>query len=77
MIEDVDLEKRIQAQNQQYFELYDKIAEDVAKENQIDILRANRQLIPETDNEVKAIGYSNRNSTLTLTTFPSDHSSFD
>ncbi|XP_031628011.1 poly [ADP-ribose] polymerase-like isoform X2 [Contarinia nasturtii] len=46
-----ELEKRIETQNREYFELYDKLAK-IPKKEQIDILNYNNETIPKTKNEI-------------------------
>lgn len=48
-----ELEKLIESQNLEYYALFDKLAKNVSKKEQIDILNANNQLIPETKTEVR------------------------
>lgn len=48
-----DLEKCIETQNKEYYELYDKLAKNVSKKDQIEILKNNFQYIPETKYEVR------------------------
>lgn len=47
-----ELENQIRIQNQEYYDIYDKLAEHVSKQDQIDILNANFQIVPETKSEV-------------------------
>lgn len=42
----VDLEELIETQNKEYYELFDKLAENVSDEDQIKILKANKQMMP-------------------------------
>lgn len=47
-----EIEKQIRLQNEQYFEIYDFITKNVPKDEQIRILNANGQAVPETDVQV-------------------------
>lgn len=47
-----ELENQIRIQNQEYYDVYDKLAEHVSEQDQIDILNANLQIVPETKSEV-------------------------
>lgn len=47
-----ELEKLIERQNREYYDLYDKIAKNLPKKDQIEILNLNRQFIPTTRPEV-------------------------
>lgn len=47
-----ELEKQIKQQNIEYYELYDNIAKNLTKKDQIEILKANTQLIPGSKYEV-------------------------
>lgn len=42
----------IRIQNEEYFKVFDFIAKDVSKEDQIEILVSNGQLVPDTDAQV-------------------------
>lgn len=48
----VNLEKLIEVQNKEYYELYDKLASYVSDEDRTTILRANIQMIPNSKTEV-------------------------
>lgn len=48
----IELEKEIRTQNEEYFKIYDEIVRKVRKEDQIQILKTNKQFIPETDLQV-------------------------
>lgn len=48
----MDHEKQIQVQNDEYFKVYDYITKNVPKEDQIEILDLNKQMVPDTDAEV-------------------------
>lgn len=43
-----ELEAQIRTQNIKYFQMFDQIAK-VSEDDRIDILKANKQFIPETD----------------------------
>lgn len=47
-----ELEKLIEKQNWEYYDLYEKIAKNLPKELQCDILRMNSQFIPGTKSQV-------------------------
>lgn len=47
-----ELDQLIKLQNKEYFDLYDTIAKNVEKKDQIEILERNLQFIPETKTEV-------------------------
>lgn len=47
-----ELENQIRHQNQEYYDIYEKLAEHVSEEDQIDILNANLQFVPETKSQV-------------------------
>lgn len=46
------LDEQIRSQNKEYFEIYDYIVNNVSKEDQITILNANGQVIPDTAAQV-------------------------
>lgn len=48
----IELEKEIRTQNEEYFRIYDEIAKKVQKEDQIQILKINKQFIPDSDLQV-------------------------
>ena len=48
-----EVDKLIETQNHEYYALFDKLAKNVSKKEQIEILKANIQLIPETKTEVR------------------------
>lgn len=47
-----ELENQIRNQNQEYYDIYEKLAEYVSEEDQIAILNANLQIVPETKSQV-------------------------
>lgn len=47
-----ELEQRIKQQNEEYYHLYDAIAKNLNKKDQIEILQSNLQLIPENKYDV-------------------------
>lgn len=47
-----DSMEKMRIQNEEYFKVYDKIAKNMSKEEQIEILNANRQTIPDTEAQV-------------------------
>lgn len=47
-----ELEKLIELQNREYYDLYDKIAKNLPKKDQLEILNLNRQFVPKTKPEV-------------------------
>lgn len=56
-IDMVALEKQIKIQNEEYFNVYDLLVKYVLKEDQIEILRLNAQLVPEDADEVSTLLY--------------------
>lgn len=52
-----ELENQIRNQNKEYYNIYEKLAEHVSEEDQIDILNANLQIIPETKSQVSGLLY--------------------
>lgn len=46
------LEKQIRQQNAEYYEIYDLLEENLSKDDQIEILNANLQIIPDTQYQV-------------------------
>lgn len=56
-IDMVALEKQIKIQNEEYFNVYDLLVKNVLKEDQIEILRLNAQLVPEDTDEVSTLLY--------------------
>lgn len=50
-----ELEEQIRIQNEQYFEVFDFIANHVPKDEQIRILNANGQAVPDTDTQVSSL----------------------
>lgn len=50
----IENEKQIRAQNKGYYRIYDKIAKKIPKDEQMAILKTNKQLIPETDTQVNS-----------------------
>lgn len=55
----VELEKKIETQNIEYFELFDNIAKNLSKKEQVDILTSNMQPVPDTKYEVNIIFLTN------------------
>lgn len=51
------LEKQIKIQNEEYFNVHDLLVKYVLKEDQIEILRLNAQLVPEDADEVSTLWY--------------------
>lgn len=49
----VELENQIEIQNIEYYELFDKIAKNLSKKEQVDILTWNMQPVPDTKYEVR------------------------
>lgn len=47
-----ELDKLIKEQNEEYYELYDALAKNLKKKEQIEILKLNRQFVPDTKQEV-------------------------
>lgn len=47
-----ELDKLIKLQNKEYYDLYDGLAKNLKKKEQIEILNHNLQLIPETKYDV-------------------------
>lgn len=47
-----ELDKRIKEQNGEYYELYDALAKNLKKKEQIELLECNRQFVPDTKHEV-------------------------
>lgn len=47
-----ELDQRIKLQNIEYYELYDLLAKNLTKKDQIEILKSNRQFIPATKPDV-------------------------
>lgn len=56
-----ELDKLIKLQNKEYYELYDTLAKNLKKKDQIEILRCNNQMIPETKYEVNSTIYPMQN----------------
>lgn len=54
----VDLEKLIEVQNNEYYQLYDKLDKYVCDEDRMIILRANIQMIPNSKFEVSVTWFS-------------------
>lgn len=50
-----ELEKQIRQQNDEYYEIYDLLEEKLSKDDQIEILNANLQIIPDTQYQVSNI----------------------
>lgn len=48
----IELEKQIRTENEEYFKIYDRLAEKLSKEEQINILNANKQFVPDDQNRV-------------------------
>lgn len=46
---------RIRIQNEEYFEVYDYIAKNVPKEDQIEILNVNKQTVPDAEAQVNGL----------------------
>lgn len=49
---DIELEKKIEKQNKEYFKLRDALEAHTKKSIHVDILEANKQAIPEGNSEV-------------------------
>lgn len=47
-----ELENQIRIQNQGYYDIYERLDQYVSEQDQIDILNANLQMVPETKNQV-------------------------
>lgn len=47
-----DSEKLIELQNREYYALYDQLAKNISKKEQIQILELNLQFVPENKSEV-------------------------
>lgn len=47
-----ELEKLIEKQNREYFDIYDKIVKNLPKKHQLEMLKLNGQFIPEAKSEV-------------------------
>lgn len=47
------LNEEIRTQNEEYFEIYDKIAKKVPKLDRIAILNANKQFVPASESQVR------------------------
>lgn len=47
-----ELENQIRIQNLEYYDIYERLAEYVSDQDQIDILNANLQFVPETKIQV-------------------------
>lgn len=47
-----ELENRIRVQNQEYYDMYERLDQYVSEQDQIDLLNANLQIVPETRTEV-------------------------
>lgn len=47
-----ELEKTIKQQNEEYYNLYDTIAKNLTKKDQVEILKTNFQLIPDNKYDV-------------------------
>lgn len=54
----MDLEKQIQIQNNEYFEVYDYIKKYVTDEDQIAILNCNKQSVPDADDQVNSQAFN-------------------
>lgn len=52
----IELEKQIRIQNEQYFEIYDYVAKNLTKAEQIRILSANGQALPNSNAQVSENG---------------------
>lgn len=48
-----ELDKLIKSQNKEYYDLYDALAKNLKKKEQIEILNYNQQFVPEAKHEVK------------------------
>lgn len=46
------LDEKIRGQNEEYYEIYDYIMNNMSKYDQIKILETNREVIPDTDAQV-------------------------
>lgn len=53
-----ELDKLIKLQNKEYYDLYDTLAKNLKKKEQIEILESNIQLIPENKHEVRFYNFS-------------------
>lgn len=62
-----ELENQIRIQNQGYYEIYERLDQYVSEQDQIDILNANLQMVPETKNQVSC------NMEITLSTRTNHH----
>lgn len=49
-----ELEKLIEKQNLEYFDIYDQIAKHLPKKDQLEILKLNGQFVPEAKSEVRS-----------------------
>lgn len=49
---DIELEKKIEEQNKEYFKLRDALEAHTTKRIHVDILKANKQAVPEGNSEV-------------------------
>lgn len=52
-----ELEKQIETQNIEYYELFDNIAKNLSKKEQIDLLTTNMQPVPHSKYEVNIISF--------------------
>lgn len=52
-----ELDKLIKVQNKEYYDLYDALAKNLKKKEQIEILNFNTQFVPETKCEVNMTNY--------------------
>lgn len=75
------LDEQIRIQNEGYFEIYDYIAKNVPKHNQIMILNANGQAVPDSDAQVNGIiltcKFEIENNSVIFILFSLDSSPFD
>lgn len=55
-----ELENQIRIQNQGYYDIYERLEQYVSEQDQIDILNANLQMVPETKNQVSCTMKSTR-----------------
>lgn len=52
-----ELDKLIKLQNKEYYDLYDALAKNLKKKEQIEILNYNQQFVPETKHEVNVANF--------------------
>lgn len=51
-LDPIELEKQIDSQNKEYFKIYDDIAKNLSQADRIKILTDNKQMVPDTDEQV-------------------------